>query len=696
MAERLHGVGGRPPRAAAWLVSAAVTVTWGYLRLVVFSDSHVPIAYVLPLLVSLWTRDRQTLWAMAAAFGTFHTLKVFWILPAGAVENSWAIYGSTLVNIIVGSAVIHTVINLRDRLDESLARVQAQADELHVQGEELTQQNEELAQQGEELANRNEELQSQTEEIGSLNEALERRERLLQALLDTARASGSERDALDHIAGAARDLFHGNCAAVAVYQSAPEGLRLMTAAAGALAPPGHGEAMVPDGFVALVLDEQRTACLTDAALRPDLTLAAPSLRAALCAPIHVGGEIFGGFAVYATAPHEWTDEEFRLAEWLADQCGRVLQTLRVQSALRELDQRKSEFLATLSHELRNPLTALGFALTVIESGPQQDTRAAGVARRQLQQLERLVDDLLDATRLSSNKIQLRKAHADFREIVRDAADASKPDVERAGHEMIVSLPDAPVWVDGDADRLGQLVANLINNAARYTPEGGRVTVTVQPSGTDAVLTVADTGVGMQPEDLERVFQMFAQVEGPGSGGLGIGLALVKGIAELHGGRVQAHSDGPGRGSTFTVTLPLAGLTRPAEAARQEASPVASSSRVLIVDDNVDAAEMMGALLETHGHTVRIAHDAEGALAAARDFRPYAAVLDIGLPGADGYELARRLREDDQTRAMRLIALTGWSQDADRIRARDAGFDAHLTKPADPDLILAAIGRSEPA
>jgi signal transduction histidine kinase len=578
--------------------------------------------------------------------------------------------------------------------------VRAQAEELQAQGEELAQQNEELTQQGEELANQNQELQAQSEAISQLNQSLERREGLLHALLETARQSAPERAALDQIAAAAHDLFPGDVTA-AVYEPGPGGLRLRGCSGPADSPGGDDGRVVEDGFVSLVLEEGRAASLADTALRPDLALVpppgSPPPRAVLCAPIRFGGELFGVFALYAPAPRAWSEEDFQLAGWLADQCARVLQTLRIQSELRDADRRKSEFLATLSHELRNPLTAIGFALNLIGSGRDGDARAVEVTRRQLRQLVRLVDDLLDATRLSSNKIQVRTARTDLGLVVRDAVEAARPDVERAGHQLVLRLPSSPVWLDGDTDRLAQLTTNLLNNAVRYTLAGGRITVAVEAAGDEAVLAVTDTGVGMRPEDFERVFEMFTQVGGPGSGGLGIGLALVRGIAELHGGRAEARSDGPGLGSEFRVRLPLAREARPADVPDAPAAPTgAGSCRVLIVDDNVDAVEMMAALLEMHGHEVRVAHDAASALAAAHDFAPEAAVLDIGLPGTDGYELARRFRGDARTRGVRLVALTGWGQDGDRVRARDAGFDVHLTKPADPDMILAAIRHGEPA
>jgi signal transduction histidine kinase/ActR/RegA family two-component response regulator len=708
--------GRRPSRAVSLAVSAALVVIWGFIRLVLFEGTVFPLAYAVALLVGVWTRDRAALWGMAVIFAVFHTLKMFWILPAGVLTEAeiWSTYGSTLANIAVAAVAVHAIIVLRERLERALVEVNAQAEELRAQGEELAQQNEELAQQneemaeqaeelsqqGEELATQNEELESRAEEIRGLNDALERRERLLHTLLETARLSGTEQAALQHIATAALDLFGDTAAAVMILETQPGGTHLMARAGRGEDGEGLNEDRVDDAFVALVTAQGRTASLNDRSLRPDLTLATAGgrqpFRAALCAPIHLGDETFGALAVYAGRPREWTEEDFRLAEWLADQCARMLQTLRVQSVLRETDRRKSEFLATLSHELRNPLTPIGFALKLIEQGKGHDANAVQIMQRQLQQLVRLVDDLLEATRLTSNKIQIRKARVDLVPVVRHAVEALRPDIDAAGHDLAVVLPDEPVWLDADADRLGQVVTNLLNNAARYTPPGGRVSIEVAAGTEDVRLLVRDTGVGLDPHDLDRVFDMFMQVGGPGSGGLGIGLALVRQIAELHGGRVEARSDGRGRGSEFRVTLPVAAAAASADDAADMDGPESRNAcRVLIVDDNVDSATMIGALLEMHGHDVRIAHDAEGALAAAHDFSPGTAVLDIGLPGTNGYELARQLRQDVRTREMRLIALTGWGQDGDRARAREAGFDTHLTKPIEPDVILAAIGDSEP-
>ena len=566
----------RPSRVVSLGVSAALVGLWAAVRLAIFQSTIFPLTYAIPLLVCVWTRDRLALWSMAAIFAAMHTAKLFWLFPADALTSPdwWGSYVATLLNIGVGAAVVNAIIGLRERLERALGDVRAQAEELRAQGEELAQQNEELAeqteelshqteelsQQGEELAAQNEELQSQAEEIAALNEALERRETLLQALLETARVSGSEGAALQHIAAAAIELFDGIDVATAVYEKTAAGLAIRAVAAEGAGKIGAGS-MAADDFVELVLSRDQTASLSDVSLRPDLSLAALGGRspagAVLCAPVRVAGAGFGAFAVYSRAAHEWTDEEFRLAEWLAEQCGRVLQTLRVQSDLREADQRKSEFLATLSHELRNPLAPIGFGLKLLEAGNGSDPNAIRIMRRQLQQLVRLVDDLLDATRLSSNKIQIRRLRTDLVPIVQHAVEACMPDIEAARHELAITVPAEPVWVDADPDRLAQVVTNLLNNATRYTPPGGRLTLDVGVAEEEVVLSVSDTGVGLDDADRERVFEMFMQVGGPGSGGLGIGLALVRRIVELHGGRVEARSEGPGRGSEFAIRLPLA-------------------------------------------------------------------------------------------------------------------------------------------
>lgn len=694
-----------PNRAVSLALSAALILAWAYIRLVLFETTQFPLTYALPLLVCIWTRDRTALWVMATTFVVFHAVKVFALVPPGTLTpgEMAAEFGATVTNIGVGAVAVHLVIGLRARLETALEDVRAQADELRAQGEELAQQNEELAgqaeelsQQGEALASQNQELETQAGEIRALNDALQGRERLLEALLDMARRSPTEAEALQHIARATAGLFGEGIAAVAVYEHGAEGLvrRALATMTPGTVDPGRlpGEALVSHAIAS-----NRTAALDDVALRPDLVPEGITAAGAmLAAPIPLGDKVPGALVIHAARARTWVDEDFRLAGWLAGQCGRVLLALRLQAELREADRRKSEFLATLSHELRNPLAPMRYALHLLEAGREHDAAALPILQRQFKQLVRLVDDLLDATRLSSNKIQVRKTRTDLCTVVRHAVDGCRPDVLTARHALAVEIPAEPVWVDGDAERLAQVVTNLVNNAIRYTPAGGQITVAVAAPPSEAVLTVTDNGAGIEPSDLERVFDMFTQVGSPGSGGLGIGLALVRGILGLHGGRIEARSDGAGLGSQFRAILPLAdrheppgppGLVTPV--------PGATPLRVLVVDDNEDAAVMMGALLEKHGHQVRIAHDARAALTAQAEFAADVALLDIGLPGMDGYDLARQLRAAT-SHPMRLIALTGWGQVADRQRARAAGFDAHLTKPADVDAVLAALRTTEAA
>ena len=369
----------------------------------------------------------------------------------------------------------------------------------------------------------------------------------------------------------------------------------------------------------------------------------------------------------------------------------ITERKRVEEALRRADQHKNRFLATLSHELRNPLAPIRYALQVIaqasaSAGAVNDggsREAIGVIERQLAHLVRLVDDLLDLTRIASNKIRVQRRLIKLDGIVRQAVEAALPAIEQAGHELVVSMPPRQVWLEADAERLAQVLINLLNNAARYTPERGTITVAAAVDGDEVVLSVKDTGIGLRKDDLPRLFEMFSQVGGDGrGGGLGIGLALVKGIVALHGGSVEARSAGAGLGSEFVARLPLA--EGPASPPADEQEPACQAvRRVLVVDDNVDAAHMMKAVLELDGHQVRVAHDGPSALAAAWELVPEVVLLDIGLPSMDGYEVARDLRADERIRGVYLVAVTGWGQEEDRARARASGFDAHLTKPADP-------------
>ena len=373
---------------------------------------------------------------------------------------------------------------------------------------------------------------------------------------------------------------------------------------------------------------------------------------------------------------------------------------RVEEALREMDRRKSEFLAVLSHELRNPLAPIRNSIYLLDRaapGSRQAARAREVILRQTEQLSRLVDDLLDVTRISRGKVTLNRVGVDLRDVVRHTCDDHRSLFEGSEVELRVEAPAAPVWIEADATRISQVLGNLLQNAVKFTPSGGGVMVGVRTRADHAELSVRDNGIGMNPDQVERMFEPFAQAEqglARTTGGLGLGLALVKGLVELHGGSVHARSEGLGRGSEFVVSLPLV-LQPPAKlAATPVIAPATPGRHVLIIEDNVDAGQVLAAILELGGHSVRVARDGRSGVAMARELKPDVVVCDIGLPDVDGYEVARMLRAEEGLRATRLIAISGYAQPEDKQRAKDAGFDAHLAKPASLDelnALLAAPG-----
>jgi PAS domain S-box-containing protein len=362
---------------------------------------------------------------------------------------------------------------------------------------------------------------------------------------------------------------------------------------------------------------------------------------------------------------------------------------RIELSLREADRRKDEFLATLAHELRNPLAPIRSAAELLRvRGTATDVaRAREVIDRQARLLTRLVDDLLDVSRITRGKIVLHRAPVALAEVVAAAVETSRPLLDAARHTLTLTLPPQPVWIDADAVRIGQSISNLLNNAAKFTPPGGTVTLAVSLEGSDVLVRVRDTGVGIAPSALASVFDLFAQADASterAPGGLGIGLHLVRSFVEMHGGTVTACSAGPGLGSEFVIRLPR--LRREPEVWAAPAAPAPAPAedghRILVVDDNEDGAESLSLLLELMGNQVRTAHDGLAAVESAAEFAPHVVLLDLGLPKLNGYEAARRIRALAGGADMLLIALTGWGSAVDRQRSRAAGFDHHLVKPVD--------------
>jgi PAS domain S-box-containing protein len=358
-------------------------------------------------------------------------------------------------------------------------------------------------------------------------------------------------------------------------------------------------------------------------------------------------------------------------------------------ALADLHRRKDEFLAMLSHELRNPLAPIANAVHLLRLQQNEDPlqqQARGIIERQLTQLTRLVDDLLEVSRITTGRVQLRQDRIVVSGVVERAVETASPLMDQRRHELTVSLPPQPIWLYADAARLEQVVVNLLTNAAKYTDAGGHIWLTVEQQGDECVLRVRDTGVGIAPELLPRIFELFTQAERSldrSQGGLGIGLALVQRLVELHRGRVEAYSV-LGHGSEFVVRLPVAPTPAPPPppAAAETTEPAGPSLRILVIDDNVDSAESLALLLRASRHNVRTAHDGPTGLEAALDYRPNVVLLDIGLPRMDGYDVAKKMRQQSVLKNVVLVAMTGYGQESDRQRSREAGFDHHLVKPAD--------------
>jgi len=358
--------------------------------------------------------------------------------------------------------------------------------------------------------------------------------------------------------------------------------------------------------------------------------------------------------------------------------------------LREQDRRKDEFIATLAHELRNPLAPIRNGLQLIRLSNNDQARldhATTIMQRQIDQLVRLVDDLLDVARISRNKLELRKELVELAAVVRSAVDTSHPLIDASHNELQIALPAETVLLDADPVRLAQVVSNLLNNAARYSRPGGRISLTATTRAGELVLKVRDTGIGIEAKKLSQIFDMFVQLDSSEphpQGGLGVGLTLVRRLIEMHGGTVEAHSDGAGKGSEFIVRLPVLATKAKPPALETERAPTVADvrRRILVVDDNVDSAESMAMMLELSGHDVAMAHDGAEAIERAKEFLPDVAFLDLGMPKLNGYEAARSIREQPWGRQILLVALTGWGQEDDKRRTREAGFDAHIVKPID--------------
>jgi len=431
------------------------------------------------------------------------------------------------------------------------------------------------------------------------------------------------------------------------------------------------------------------------------------LRAYACVPLVAGERLLGTLAFGSRQREHFEADEVEFMRTVTRYLTVAYERLRLVRELREADRKKDDFIALLAHELRNPLAPLRNGLAVMRIASHDAaalTRARTIMERQLSHMVRLIDDLLDVSRISLNKMQLRCARVTLADIIASAVETARPMIDAAEHQLTVTLPSEPALLDADLTRLAQVFGNLLTNAAKYTPKGGRIALEAQLEDSSVVVSVSDNGIGLHPESLRSIFGMFSQVDHSferTTGGLGIGLALVKGLTEMHGGSVSAESPGPGQGSRFSVRLPLL-MAAAAESGREKTEPPPVGKRgrrILLADDNRDAAESLATMLRLSGNEVHIAHDGLEAVERAEVVLPEVVLMDIAMPRLNGYDATRRIRSYDWGRTMVIIALTGWGQDSDRRDSREAGCDDHLVKPVDPvqltELVAQLCGRTTP-
>ena len=432
-----------------------------------------------------------------------------------------------------------------------------------------------------------------------------------------------------------------------------------------------------------------------------------NLKSYICVPLVISGKTLG-LLTFATAEsgRKYAEADLALAMDLAHRAAVAIENVQLYQALRETDRRKDEFLATLAHELRNPLAPVRNALQILKTprlDPQTVQRSREMMERQVQHLVRLVDDLLDVSRVMRGKIELRRERIELATVVTRAVETVQPIIDAQGHRLNVRVSSDSLLLDADPVRLVQVVGNLLSNAAKYTEPGGRIWLAADRDGDMAVLRVRDTGIGIAPHMLPRIFELFVQVDHASTrtqGGLGIGLTLVRNLVEMHNGIVQARSDGLGHGSEFVVKLPLVvqavDSSRTPNAGQQaDEFPRPSGKRLLVVDDNQDAANSLAMLLKLQSHEVRVAYSGMAALEMIKAYTPDVVFLDIGMPGMDGYEVARRIRQMPGLGEVVLAALTGWGQQEDRRRTAEAGFDHHLVKPPEPELLERLVASEGP-
>jgi PAS domain S-box-containing protein len=449
-------------------------------------------------------------------------------------------------------------------------------------------------------------------------------------------------------------------------------------------------------------DEMLIAAATD---EDDLRLLRElGLKSYIGVPLKVEGETVGVLSfLSAQSGRRYGEHDLAVAKDLASRASIAIENSQLYARLRDADRRKNEFLATLAHELRNPLAPLRNGLQAMKlarNNGEAIEQCRSMMERQLGQMVRLVDDLMDISRINQGKLELRNERVELAAVIHSAVETSRPLVEAMGHELTIVVPKQPVVVEADLTRLAQVFLNLLNNAAKYTERGGLICLTAERQGSDVVVSVRDNGIGIAADQLPLIFEMFTQADRAlerSQGGLGIGLSLVKRLVEMHGGRIAARSDGPGKGAEFVVRLPVVTeASMPQTSVVKKDGDEKTALRILVVDDNRDGADSLSMMLKIMGNDIRTAYDGEEAVAASVEYRPDVILLDLGLPKLTGFEACRRIRALPGGKEVVIIAQTGWGQQEDRRRTHEAGFDYHMVKPVDPQALMKLLGEFQAA
>jgi signal transduction histidine kinase/ActR/RegA family two-component response regulator len=709
----------RPSLIVSTLVVALLAGLWGYLRLVLFQNEHFPLTFVLPLLVCVWSGCRWHVWVLAGLFSLMTVAKASWLFPVGTrLDGGYSLFlGSTFVNIVVGAAVVHALIWLRERLEHRNATISAQNAELEVQAEELSQQNEEIRAQAEELAEQNEEIEAQSEEVArqnedlvDLNHRLAGREDILQGLLQAARDCDSIPRVLDELCRRTLSVIGAPAASLAVLEQRDHSLELLSQVSLDHAPPLPPRWPISNSIAAVVLAEKRTAYISDLTREQELVQpfdTADGFKSVLATPVSLAGSIHGLLVACSTQIAHWTEEQFRVMEWVASQCGLIIESLKNQQtladhakALESANHSKDTFLAMLSHELRTPLTPILVTSEMLEHDtrlPKDVRKSCQMIRRNVGIQSRLIDDLLDLTRLSRDRIEFERQTVPLAPLLHDTALIVANDLNAKSQQLKLDVEAIhSCTLVGDGPRLQQVFWNLLKNAVKFSDPRATITVLGRLEDQRVIVEVTDQGCGISPEDLHRIFLPFeqtrAETRNPNDRGLGLGLAIAKAIVEKHGGKISARSDGHGCGSTFVVDLPVAApfdadpptVAKPALQHDGHSNPV----RILLVEDHNDTGRAIAKWLRTFECQVDRAECAAAAMHLFSHHHFDLVISDLGLPDESGLDLMRRFR------ALRPdlpgICISGFGMERDIEKCRDAGFRAHLTKPIDPHRLRSTI------